>query len=254
VELTKEQLTLLNSIPIASWDYPRILVGIPLERAISHADEVFWAFINIAMQIPAFVKMPYQRTDLYRNKAAEKLLASNATHLLMLDLDHIHPPDIIQRLAQWVLMDDNIKIVGGLNFRRGAPYEPCAFIKGDDGDIYAPADWHQGLIEVDYLGTGSILIDREVFESIDPPWFYNDYSEAWHGHYPGEDMGFSIKAKAAGFRLLVDTTTTSPHMITRAVDENTFRQHLAQNPGRLIDIASNEKLTAEEIAERKLTA
>jgi len=252
--LTKQHIELLSSLPISAWEYPRIIVGIPLERAISHADQCFWPFMEIASQNPVFGRLPYQRTDLYRNKMAELLLKTDMTHLLMLDLDHIHPPDIIQRLARWVLMDDDIKIVGGLNFRRGEPFEPCAFIQGDDGHVYAPADWGQGLVAVDYLGTGSILISREVVEELEPPWFYNDYSKAWESNYPGEDMGFSIKARKAGFKLWLDTTTTSPHLTTSAVDESTFRKHMNTHREKLIDVASKKKLTDDEIAERKLVA
>lgn len=254
LQLNEEQKQILHTLPISAWAYPRIIVGIPLERAISHADQVFWNFMGIASQNPVFVRLPYQRTDLYRNKVAEKLLQTDFTHVLMLDLDHAHPVDIIQRLARWVLMDREIKIVGGLNFRRGEPYEPCCFINGKNGEIYSPADWHQGLIEVDYIGTGSILINREVFEEMTPPWFYNDYSEAWSGNYPGEDMGFSAKAKAAGFKMYVDTTTTSPHMITRAVDEGTFRSYMATHREKLVDKETGEVLTDEQIEERGLVA
>lgn len=252
VTLTKKQLNLLNSLPISAWEYPKIIVGIPLERTVSHASDVFWPFMEIASQNPAFGRLPYQRTDLYRNKMAELLLKTDFTHLLMLDLDHTHPTDIIQRLAKWVLLDERIKIVGGLNFRRGAPYEPCAFMVDDEGAVYAPAEWEEGLVKVDYIGTGSILISREVFEEIEPPWFFNDYSNAWKGNYPGEDMGFCVKAREAGFQLWLDTTTTSPHLITRKVDENTFRSYISAHKEKLYDSETHKQLTDEEIEKRKL--
>ena len=250
-EEINEKLAVLNTLPIVSWEYPRIMVGIPLERAISHADEVFWPFMGIAAQNPAFLPMNYQRTDLYRNKVAEKLLQTNMTHVLMLDIDHTHPQDIIQRLAKWVLLDPEVKIVGGLNFRRGAPYEPCAFIE-EDGKVYAPADWPQGLVKVDYLGTGSILIAREVFEEIEPPWFFNDYRHAWEGHYPGEDIGFSAKAREAGFDLYMDTTTVSPHLTTHGIDESTFRNYMKTHREKLVDMETKAKLSDEEIEKRGL--
>ena len=254
-ELTQEQkdrLQILNVLPVGAWDYPRIVVGIPLERALSHASEVFWPFMHIAANNPFFGELPYMRTDLYRNKMATMLLKSNFTHLLMLDADHIHPHDIVQRLAKWVLLSDEIKIVGGLNFRRGKPYEPCAFIEEEDGGVYAPADWPQGLIEVDYLGTGSMLIAREVFEEMEPPWFYNDYSRAWENHYPGEDIGFCAKAREAGFKIFMDTTVTSPHAITRFVDETTFRNYMREHPDNTVDVNTKEQLSMEEMKKRGL--
>lgn len=249
IVFTKEQQETLNTYPIAAWKYPRVLVGIPMERAISHADKVFWQFMAIAKQGPAFLPIPYMRTDLYRNKAAANLLQSDFTHLLMLDVDHIHPVNIIQQLARWVLLDrKKFQVIGGLNFRRGEPYEPCAFQVDNNGDIYTMAEWEQGLVKVDALGTGSILIAREVFEQLEPPWFFNDYSEAWKDNYPGEDIGFSAKCRAAGIGLYVDTTTTSPHMIDSQVTEETYRSYF----DRWIGKTGNEVIGEDEMRKRGL--
>lgn len=223
----------LSTLPIASWVWPRILVAIPLERTISHASLVFHRFMEIAAQGPALIKQDYTRTDLARNRFATKLLESNYTHLLMLDVDHVHPADIIQRLARWPMMNPEIEVVGGLNFRRSEPYEPCAFLKDEkSGSVNALASWSPGLAEVDYLGTGSVLIAREVFEKIPPPWFYNVYGiEAnWADEWPGEDIGFSEQCKKHGVKMYVDTTTSSPHVSERLITEKTFRAYLEQHP------------------------
>ena len=223
----------LKTIPIASWEYPRILVGIPLERTISHASLVFHRFLELAAQGPAILHQDYTRTDLARNRFAISLLESNYTHLLMLDLDHVHPRDIVQRLARWPLMNPDIQVVGGLNYRRSEPYEPCCFFINEKGDgVNAPAEWSPGLLKVDYIGTGSILIAREVFEKIEPPWFKNLYGiEAnWADEWPGEDIGFSDACRAAGIGMYVDTTTTSPHVSDRLIGEKTFRAYLEQHP------------------------
>ena len=211
------------------------MIGVPLERTISHASLVFHRFIEIAAQGAVFLKQDYTRTDLARNRFATKLLESDYTHLLMLDLDHVHPADIVQRLARWVLMNPEIEVVGGLNFRRSEPYEPCCFfLDREHGTVNAPADWGKGLMKVDYIGTGSILIAREVFEKIEPPWFYNVYGiEAnWADEWPGEDIGFSEKCQKAGVNMYVDTTTTSPHISERLIAEQTFRSYLEKHPER----------------------
>lgn len=223
----------LSTLPIASWAWPRILVAIPLERTISHASLVFHRFMEIAAQGPALLKQDYTRTDLARNRFAMKLLQSQYTHVLMLDIDHIHPADIVQRLARWPMMNPEIQVVGGLNFRRSEPYEPCAFLTDEKtGTVNALASWGPGLAEVDYLGTGSMLIAREVFEKIEPPWFFNVYGvEAnWADEWPGEDIGFSEKCKKAGVKMYVDTTTTSPHVSERLITEQTFRAYLEKHP------------------------
>ena len=227
---------LLNTFPIASWQWPRILLVVLKERAISYADEVFdnlWQIASAGVQ-PLFIN--YSRTDLARNKVVQNLLASNFTHVLMLDIDHKHPVDIVQRLARWFLLDrlaDNdkkmgVQVVGGLNFRRSSPHDPCCHLMGVDGQIYAPAQWDQGLMQVDAIGTGSIMIAREVFETIQPPWFFNTYDRAWADVWPGEDMGFSRKCREYGIKMHVDTTTTSPHIIPREIGEQDFRTAIAE--------------------------
>lgn len=223
----------LRTFPIASWAWPRILVGVPLERSISHASLVFPRFLEIAAQGVVFLNQPYTRTDLARNRFAMKLLESDYTHLLMLDVDHIHPVDIVQRLARWPLMMPEVEIVGGLNFRRSEPYEPCCFFKDEvNNTVNAPAEWSAGLLKVDYIGTGSILIAREVFEKLPPPWFRNVYDipANWDDEWPGEDIGFNEACAKAGINMYVDTTTTSPHVTDTVVTEQTFRAYLEQHP------------------------
>ena len=129
----EELFEVLDIKPIAHWPWPRIVVCIPQERAMSHADDVFYNFWAIAQQGLPIIPLPYGRIDVTRNKAAIQLLRSDMTQLLMLDIDHKHPWDIVQRLARWVLADNKIQIVGGMNYRRSKPFEPCAGFWGNDG-------------------------------------------------------------------------------------------------------------------------
>jgi hypothetical protein len=244
---TPDKFSILSRRPISAWPYPRIIVGVPQERSMGHADEVFYNFWAIASQGVPIIKIPYGRIDLTRNKMAIALLKTNFTHLLMLDIDHMHPPDIVQRLAGWVIANPNIKVVGGMNFRRGEPYDPCCFLRGEDGGLYPPAaEWHEGLLKVDVIGTGSILIAKEVFEIIPPPWFFNYYDRVWEDEWPGEDISFSDLCTANGIDLYVDTTTTSPHMIDAWVDENTWAEYVKANPDMVVTMEEferqNEKL------------
>jgi len=226
-----EKKNVLEQYPIMSWAFPRILVAFLLERTISYADLVFPACMQIAAQGPVVLNMPYQRTDLARNRASMELLKSDFTHLLMLDIDHVHPHDIIQRLAKWVLKDPKkYQVVGGLNFRRSEPYDPCAYKISADGSMYTIA-WEKDdeIVEVDRLGTGSILIAREVLETIPPPWFVNDYSQAWRDAWPGEDIGFNKKCQESGIKMWVDLTVTSPHITPAIIDGATWQKWTANN-------------------------
>lgn len=219
----------LETLPISAWEWPRIVAFVPQFPALPHADDVFYGFWAIAQQGLPIMQISYGRTDLVRNRAAMLLLQSDFTHVLMLDADHQHPPHVTQLLARWVLDDPTRLVVGGLNFRRGEPYDPCAYLRGEDGLLYPPSEWQRGLVEVDAIGTGSLLIAREAFERIEPPWFFNDYSMVMEDRWPGEDIGFSKKCNEAGIKLWVDTTTTSPHMIDAVVDESSYRDYLADH-------------------------
>lgn len=224
--------SVLDTYPIMNWDNPRILVAFLLERTISYADFVFPACMQIAAQGPAVLNLPYMRTDLARNRASIELLKSNFTHLLMLDIDHVHPHNIIQRLAKWVVEDPKkYQVVGGLNFRRSAPYDPCAYRVAKDGTMTTVAwDENDTILEVDRLGTGSIMISREVFEALPPPWFTNDYSQAWRDAWPGEDIGFSKLCRENGIKLWVDVTVTSPHFTPSIIDGASWEHWKANNP------------------------
>ena len=221
-------LEVLNHRPISAWPWPRVAVGVPQERAMSHADDVFYNFWAIAQQGTPIIPMPYGRVDVVRNKMAARLLMSDYTHLLMLDIDHKHPWDIVQRLARWVLADKEIQVVGGSNFRRSKPFDPCWGYWGKDHKYYPAMEWEAGLIKVDMVGTGSILIAREVFELLPAPWFFNDYSRAWADSWPGEDIGFAKKCGEHGVSMYVDTTTTSPHLADALVEESTYKNHIEQ--------------------------
>lgn len=206
----------------------RVLIGIPMERTISQ--HAFFGFAEILCQGWPLARLEYTRNDIARCKFAEFLLTSTFTHLLMLDSDHVHPPDIVPRLARWFLAyPGEVQICGGLNFRRGEPYDPCAFIDPGDGSYRRMAEWGTGAIEVDALGTGSIMIAREVFEALPhetgQPWFGYDYSiEGW----PGTDMWFSSRCRKAGISLWCDTTTISPHIGDRFIDLTSYRGWLRE--------------------------
>lgn len=205
-----------------SSDYPRVLIGVPLERTIPQA--TFWSFIAIAMQGFPFVQQSYQRTDVARNEMAKTLLNSDCTHLLMLDIDHNHPYDIVARLGRWVREDPKKLVIGGLNFRRGAPYEPMAYWLTEDNKYrHVPTDTGE-LIEVDAMATASMLVAREVFEKLEPPWFRYEYKRESEGKHTSEDMVFCRACKAAGIKLYVDTTCTSPHLIDSFVDRAVFER------------------------------
>ena len=230
----------------------RIVLAIPMERTMMQ--EAFFGFARIFQQGYAMARLPYTRNDIAREKFAQFLVNERMpdgvtpkyTHLLMLDSDHAHPEDIVQRLARWVFLYPNtVQVVGGLNFRRGEPYDPCAFIDPGDGQFHRIAHWGKGLLSVEALGTGSMLIAREVFERIPPPWF--NYSYPGGDMTPGTDMTFSAKCREAGITLWVDGTTTSPHLGINEIGPDQYREYVTKAQGRTVLLSPEDAALLAEI-------
>ena len=235
----KGEYSVLKQWPVSLWAWPKVVVYIPMPRALSDAPDVFPHFIEIARHGTPFMHLPYGFADRMRNEAAKQLLDSEYTHILMLDSDHTHPADIVQRLARHIIEDPERLIVGGLNFKRSPPYSPCAYVvSGNDNDqIYRVHDWEPGLTEVSRIGTGSILISREVFERIDFPWFVNEPDLVNQG-LGSHDHYLCKLAQDVGIKIWCDFGLVSPHMASHRITEETYRTFCKLNPipqGELID-------------------
>lgn len=151
------------------------------------------------------------------------------THILMLDTDHAHPVDIVDRLTRWIDNDAHPLVVSGMNYQRKAPYRPAAFMfDGPEYGILPLTRWPEGLVKVDAVGAASLLIAREVFERLPAPWWEFIY----HGEAKkliGEDIWFCARCKEAGIDVYVDTTTTSPHLGEQWISDAHFRGWVAAN-------------------------
>ena len=207
-----------------------VVLAIP--RANCCYDEAFMAFMRIAQQGWALADMPHVMVPMAREKFGRHLLEyPEFTHTVMLDQDHIHPPDIVQRLARRADEDRSRWVIGALNYRRAPPYDPVAYWTNDNGQYYTvpPSQWGTEIREAGALGLSAAIFARECFEAFGPPWFDMDWSKADEGAYPGEDTCFSRHAQAAGVKLWVDPTITSPHLkfegVDRAYHERWVREH-----------------------------
>lgn len=204
-------------------------------------------FEYATMPIAGFADLPYRRTDLARNELVKMLLDSEFTHLLMLDADHQHPSDLPFHFARRVMDDPTKQVISALVFRRGQPYDPCHYIGDEEGIACTLAEWKPGMVKIDVTGAAALLVAREVFEAMEPPWFAFDYSHADKGVYPGEDTWFSRKCAEHGFDIWVDTTVTSPHLMEAWVTEETYRTYLkmrlADNAigGQYVENSTDEK-------------
>lgn len=128
-----------------------------------------------------------------RNILVKSALDGNATHVLFVDDDQMFPPDTIHRL-----LAHDLDIVGANIVRkesnprtnsRKLNSTECAWTYKDS----------TGLEEVDFVGTGLILIKTEVFKKLGMPYYFYDIEKQI-----GEDVFFCNRARDNGYKVYID--------------------------------------------------
>lgn len=135
-------------------------------------------------------------------------LDPQVTHVLFIDDDMEFPPDALKRL-----LDHDVPIVGGLCHSRRPPYHPILGRKHPEGRIGYGWCYHyppNSLFEVDVTGGAFLLIKREVFERISDDCGPGVWWSQQNGR--SEDFSFCERARAAGFKILVDTGLEIGHV------------------------------------------
>ena len=157
--------------------------------------------------------------DAVRNDLILKAMTCDCTHIWMTDTDQVYPQNVLMRL-----LSHDVDIVAAKVHKRYPPYDPI-LLRGtlDHFDVVPDEEWSKDdgqLVEVDATGFGSVLINMEVFEKIDRPWFQFDM---YNNQNPiGEDIGFYTKAKAAGYRVFVDCSIKIGHLVRLVVNEESY--------------------------------
>jgi len=152
------------------------------------------------------------------NDGIHQSLLFGAEWVFLMDVDQTFPPMTIPRLFETAKKHD-AKVISVLYHLGRAPYGPVAgWIK--DGnyvnangeswrDYYAPIG--QGVVEVDWVGSGGLLIHRDVLAKIGWPPFLDEWEPGMSFRKVGHDCTFSERVKEAGFKIYVDASICSPH-------------------------------------------
>jgi hypothetical protein len=222
---------------------PKLLIGIPTERTVMV--EAMNGIVGLAMRAGRYgwpiVDFQYMRADSNRDRMVWWLLESKQDWLLMLDSDHKHDPTIAERFAWVVSQEPDIRILSGLNYRRGTMFEPMAYLLTDPDDITSPLTAispeyisKEGLLRVDAVSTAALMVHREVFEAMEPPWFVYDYSKYRRGVSASEDIVWCRRVmRETTYKIYVQTQITSPHLYVDTIaDGSRFEQWLAAQKER----------------------
>lgn len=181
---------------------------------------------------------------LQRNEAVQRM---RGDWLLFIDDDMVFEPnDILQLIVDQ--QENDLDMVGGLCFRRTAPFQPTLYMRESptDGRYNFLESWDTDLVEVDATGMAFVLIHRRVFEKIavmngehfpgyeermagDPPEYF-----VWINRI-GEDLRFCQLAKEAGCRIFVDTRVKVGHIGEQNITHDTFLAQLAMRGPDLLE-------------------
>ena len=149
-----------------------------------------------------------------------------AEWMFLMDVDQTFPPNTIPRLLESAAKY-NAKILSVLYHIGRVPYAPVAGwvkeyeYKGEKGYAYVNKNgnaWKseygplgQGVVEVDWAGSGGMLIHRDVVAAIGWPPFLDVWEKGRGARTLGHDVNFCLRAKEKGFKTYVDTTIESDH-------------------------------------------
>lgn len=149
-----------------------------------------------------------------RMEMTATFLSTGHTHLMWLDADIEFSPEDVAKL--WNLETDIAVGVYAMK-KRDAQW----FAAWKDGELVKDLDRFTGPVEVDYAGTGFMLIRREVIEALAK--LHGSY-EGQHGRVPAlfmtpihrdclesEDYHFCRIAREAGFRVTMDPSVRLGH-------------------------------------------
>ena len=153
-----------------------------------------------------FVTYPANKPITFnRNKIVQKFLESGMDYLLMMDDDCIPPENILD------MADFDKDIIGGLCYGfLNKTVIPFCMVQNEKGNYNVKETFDgEGVVECDAIGSGVMMIKREVL--IDFPFpFKNEYDPEGI-KIKGLDFNFCKRAKKKGFKVFCHTDFKCSH-------------------------------------------
>lgn len=176
-------------------ELPKIAIAYPSGDMV-HADFAL-ALAGLCLSLhPLVITVVNAKSSIVaeaRNIAVERAQEAEADYLLFLDSDMLFPQTILHRLLL-----HRKDVVGAVYTKRVPPFDLLGTVL--PGTNPPGAD---GLVEMQRLPTGCLLVRMAVFEALKRPWFRFETDEET-GSILGEDYAFCDMARAAGFSLWAD--------------------------------------------------
>lgn len=217
----------------------KIVIGIPNNGTITM--ETAFSLMGIIMSdsrggglIDAVVQSQSLFVDLNRNNIVDGFLNDyNSEWLLFVDTDIEITLEDVYRLHQ-IATNNDLKILGGVYFysysHKSIDSKPAVQMLDKNGvphDFYN-IDFQKEFFRVDSMGTGSLLIHRDVLNDITringrgEPYWFKTYDEK--GSFMGEDVYFCRIAKECGYNTYATPQVTPNHVKSLYLTRNNFEK------------------------------
>lgn len=190
----------------------KVLIGIPTAESTKRAD--FYDYLD-QMDKPlgtVISRAHGQSPARNRNLMIDMAINHNCTHIMFIDDDVLVSKDALMKL-----LSHDKDIACGLYLMRAFPHQPVAF---DHQNSEGMVRWLQltpslnGLIEVESTGLGCVLINLNVFKSLEKP--YIRLGEVEKDHWC-DDLGFYKRAKEAGYVIWLDLDIRCGHVVASVI-------------------------------------
>lgn len=183
----------------------KVYIGVPTAESARFA--VFYDYLALLEKPEDTIGANFHTNSgaYNRNLIIDDAIANRCTHILFIDDDMAFPANALNDLLK-----HDKDIISGLFLQRNYPHAPVIF--GSENQslnrrYLKPGE--RGLIEVDACGFGFTLVKTRVFTSLEKP--YIRVGEVYKDRR-GEDTGFCIRAKSAGWNIYCDLDTVIGHM------------------------------------------
>ncbi len=176
-------------------------------------------------QIPEGVQVKFgwfqQFTAAERHNVAMNEALYNYDRILFMDTDQYYPPDYFTRM-----LAHNEPLVSALNTSRYYPYESTTYKLtrmeekyGIDVPVFEavkpPPD--KRVFECDITGTGSLMVDVEVLDKIERPYFKDVFDPEGCLRLIPDDFYFGWLLYKAGIKVTVDQGIVVKHAVKTIV-------------------------------------
>jgi glycosyltransferase involved in cell wall biosynthesis len=206
---------------------PKVYWAVPRERMIYDRAALALERVAAYCELRGYIQIQaaYAATDASREmftRMFEQMSESPDDVLVMLDNDHDHGDDTVERLAQV----GNVGVVSALCRRRGDAFDAMIYRRNKTtGLLDQIAQWPENtVIPVDMGGAGAIAVRRWVFDRLHTK--YNQKYWLWRYSYndnssdrPGEEIYFWRMCEEAGIPTACHTGVVCPHLFLTTVEK-----------------------------------